>query len=59
VPRCGTGRDLTIQHRVNRAMGGSRAPGINTYPNLPTACQLYNMRFEDRLGGVRQRVEGP
>jgi hypothetical protein len=44
--RCGTGQCLTIQHRVNRAMGGSTAPYINQPANLLTACQDCNMWFE-------------
>jgi 5-methylcytosine-specific restriction endonuclease McrA len=44
--RCGTGQQLTIQHRVNRAMGGSTDPRINQATNLLTACQGCNMHFE-------------
>jgi len=44
--RCGTSECLTIQHRQNRAMGGSRDPKINQPPNLLTACQDCNMHFE-------------
>lgn len=44
--RCGTSEQLTIQHRVNRAMGGSTDPRINQPTNLLTACQDCNMHFE-------------
>ncbi|MFJ5121902.1 HNH endonuclease [Kitasatospora sp. NPDC088548] len=44
--RCGTSQSLTIQHRTNRAMGGSTDPAINQAPNLLTACQQCNMHFE-------------
>ncbi|MFD7753277.1 HNH endonuclease [Streptomyces sp. NPDC059757] len=32
--RCGSDRDLTIHHRVNRGMGGAREPWINQAHNL-------------------------
>ncbi|MFD7832106.1 HNH endonuclease [Streptomyces sp. MJM8645] len=44
--RCGTGSTLTIQHRTNRAMGGSSDPAINHPTNLVTACQACNMWME-------------
>lgn len=44
--RCGTDQQLTMQHRVNRAMGGSSDPRINAATNLLTACQDCNMHFE-------------
>ncbi|MFE2723857.1 hypothetical protein [Kitasatospora sp. NPDC059327] len=44
--RCGTGNTLTIQHRTNRAMGGSSDPAINRPTNLLTACQDCNQWFE-------------
>lgn len=46
--RCGSAVTLTVQHRVNRAMGGSSDPAINSPANLLTACQACNMAFEAR-----------
>ncbi|MEW1657901.1 hypothetical protein [Streptomyces sp. NPDC093707] len=45
--RCGSGRSLTIHHRVNRGMGSSREEWINRPQNLLTACHDCNMWFED------------
>ncbi|MEU3501578.1 hypothetical protein ABZ726_12650 [Streptomyces hundungensis] len=45
--RCGTIRDLTIHHRVNRGMGGAREEWINEPHNLLTACTTCNGWFED------------
>ncbi|MFF4276183.1 hypothetical protein [Streptomyces sp. NPDC001536] len=45
--RCGSGRELTIHHRVNRGMGSSREEWINRPQNLLTACHPCNMWFED------------
>jgi hypothetical protein len=44
--RCASTQNLTIQHRINRAMGGSSDPGINLPVNLLTACHGCNMHFE-------------
>lgn len=36
--RCGSGSNLSTQHRVARGMGGARGPGINRPANLLTLC---------------------
>ncbi|MFJ4342619.1 HNH endonuclease [Streptomyces sp. NPDC088915] len=45
--RCGTIRDLTIHHRVNRGMGGARELWINQPHNLLLVCRICNSWFED------------
>ncbi|MFD0352944.1 hypothetical protein ACFVHW_04230 [Streptomyces sp. NPDC127110] len=45
--RCGSPRDLTVHHRVNRGMGSSREEWINQPQNLLLACTTCNGYFED------------
>lgn len=45
--RCGSPDRLTVHHRVNRGMGGSRAGWINEAPNLLLVCEPCNGFFED------------
>lgn len=44
---CGTSRDLTIHHRVNRGMGGAREEWINQAHNLLLMCTRCNGWMED------------
>ena len=41
---CGTTEGLTIQHRANRGMGGSKL--LDTAPNLVVMCAEANQRLE-------------
>ena len=63
---CGTGYDLTPQHRANRGMGGSkRGHGLS---NLVTMCKRHNEQLESdpkfaelgrQLGWKVKRNSGP
>lgn len=41
---CGSTHGLTIQHRINRGMGGSKL--LDGFANLMTLCALCNQRLE-------------
>lgn len=41
---CGNDQTLTIQHRINRGMGGSKTR--DGFENLLTLCALCNQRLE-------------
>lgn len=45
---CGTSDRLSIQHRVNRGMGGSKDPRIHAPSNLLTICWAFNVQMESQ-----------
>lgn len=49
---CGTTWDLTINHRINRGMGGSRL--LNSPENLTTACATCNSSYENHPEAARR-----
>lgn len=43
---CGTGDQLSAQHRINRGAGGSRDPRVHAPSNLLTLCWPINAQLE-------------
>ena len=52
---CGKEDDLTIHHRQNRGMGGSKL--LDRYSNLILMCVEYNFLMEADLDVVREALE--
>ena len=51
---CGTTEGLTIQHRINRGMGGSRSGALDRVENLLVLCGIENQRLESDHGFARE-----
>ena len=52
---CGKDDNLTIHHRTNRGMGGSKL--LDRYSNLILMCVEYNFLMEANLDVVREALE--
>lgn len=53
---CGTGNQLTLQHRRGRGMGGSTRPDTHSPANLIAFCLTQNLAAEDDADFAQEAV---